>query len=44
VESKLRLAKMRKIADAAIERLQGPQEAAVAGDQNGAEEMKPSAN
>ena len=44
VESKLRLAKMRKVADAAIERLRGPQKSAVGDDQDGAEEMRPSAN
>jgi hypothetical protein len=44
MEIKIRLAKMRKIADAASERLQGPQKPAVGDDQNGAEEMRPSAN
>jgi hypothetical protein len=44
MEIKIRLAKMRKIADAALERLQGPQKPAVGDDQNGAEEMRPSAN
>jgi hypothetical protein len=44
VESKLRLARMRKIADAAIERLHGPQEPAAEDDQNGSEVMRSSAN
>ena len=44
MEIKLRLVKMQKIADAAIERLDAPQEPAAEDGQNGSEVMRSSAN